>query len=115
MLRTWINFTGNQSTEQVTISCENSPSGDASYLFDQVNGFKNIDISNLNLSLIDNASYMFNYCANMNSINMNGINMCNVTNLNCAFYYLSSLNSINIDNMNVQNCVDLSHMLHGIR
>ena len=68
----------------------------------------NIDISNWDVSNVENMRYMFQNCTNFNS-DLSNWDVSNVTHMYSMFYYCEKFNS-DLSNWNVSNVKDMSFM-----
>ena len=66
-------------------------------------GVTSIDLSNFDMSKVENMQAMFNSCSNLTSVKFPNANTVNLTNMNYMFSFCDNLTSVNITSLNTKN------------
>ena len=66
-------------------------------------GITSIDLSNFDMSKVENMQAMFNSCSNLTSVKFPNANTVNLTNMNYMFSFCDNLTSVNITSLNTKN------------
>lgn len=69
---------------------------------------KEIDLSNLNFTNVENISMLFDYCEKLEKVNMKNLNLEKIENLTCVFGNCENLKEINLDGVKFKNLNDIS-------
>lgn len=114
-------------------------SGDMSYAFYMCTSLKNVDLTNCNISEIEDIAGMFANCTSLEKVDfgdndiqdakeinnmfynclllkeldLSKFNTSNVENMEQLFYYCKSLESINLQNFNTSNVTNMSSMFNN--
>lgn len=78
-------------------------------------GFENcteMDLSNLNTSLVTDMSYMFTYCTSLTSLDLSNFDTSNVTNMEAMFNGCLSLTSLDLSNFDTSNVTNMAGMFY---
>lgn len=83
----------------------------ASSMFENISVYE-LDLSNLDMSHVEDASYMFANCQVLTSLNVSGWKMQSLRNTKGMFYNSYSLSELNVDWTDVSILVDASDMFN---
>ena len=79
-------------------------------MFESITSIKEIDLSQLDFSLVKNMELMFHNCYNIEKINFGKINTSLVDNMSGLFYKCSSLKSIDVTNFDTSSVTNMNSM-----
>ena len=87
---------------------------DASGMFSNCIGLKEIIFPKLNAKLLFDTTKMFSGCYNLNNINLEGINSGTIFSMDSMFENCSNLENLNIKNLDTRNVYSVYHIFYGI-
>ena len=97
-----------------TVIANNDEDSESNYLFSNNYLIESVFFSkDIDYSKIKNASYMFNNCQYLKSVNLFNFNANNVDNMACMFNTCPSLKNVIFGNFNTSNVKDMSYMFSG--
>ena len=79
-------------------------------MFESITSIKEIDLSQLDFSLVKNMELMFHNCYNIEKINFGKINTSLVDNMSGLFHKCSSLRSIDVTNFDTSSVANMNSM-----
>lgn len=88
---------------------------DTSYMFGNCTELKSLDLSNLDISNVENMRYMFSYCTALKSLDLSNFNTSKVTNTSYMFENCAALTSLDLSNFDTSNVTTVDSMFYGLR
>ncbi len=84
-----------------------SAPADSSNLFAEMKTAETIDVSNLDMSQVENALCMFLNCTNLKTLDTENWDMSNVTNMQSLFYGCNKLDNIDVSNWDTSSVTNM--------
>ena len=85
---------------------------DCRYMFYYCNKIISADLSNFDLSKVENIESMFSNCESLVYVNLNNSNTKNIKNMDSLFDYCTSLNSVNFGNFDTSSVINMNNMFY---
>ena len=107
--------TGDYCEDIVSIYIEEGVSvqgTEADHLFESLFNLEEADLSNLDVSNVENMQSMFYGCESLKSLDLSGWDVSNVTDMHGMFEYCISLESLDLSGWDVSNVTDMNGMFY---
>lgn len=85
----------------------------ASYMFNECDQLKSLELNNFDTSNVTTMSRMFDGCSGLINLDVTNLDTSNVTSMNTMFGSCRSLENLDISNFNVKNVLDVSSMFNS--
>lgn len=107
-------FSGCTRLKDVDLSkIETSGVQDMNFMFNECSSLKTLELSNWNLGKTTKICGMFNDCSSLKSVEISGWNTTNVTDMHSIFSGCTSLKDIDISKWNTGKVTDMRYMFDG--